>query len=190
MIHNWKVESARLRPAERKWAGPAHLESGQIISIDQMKWAQADAAESELLPILRWALTYITKTSKHNFRGLVLRLFLQLSSCVFLSLPVSHNSGGIPPPPPPPLPSTPLQQCLKAAFVLPKLMKKWLNEECFSALAAAGRRLRPCGRCCWTPLSVCASEHISESPAVAISRWSQSCYIWYHIQHVCIPSLL
>lgn len=51
---------------------------------------------------LRWALTYITKTSKHNFRGLILRFFLQLSSYVFLSLPVSHSSGGIPPLPPPP----------------------------------------------------------------------------------------
>lgn len=52
------------------------------------------------LQILRWALTYITKTSKHNFRGLVLHLFLQLSSCVFLSLPVSHSNGGHPYSPP------------------------------------------------------------------------------------------
>lgn len=49
------------------------------------------------LRILRWALTYITETSKHNFRGLVLRLFLQLSSCVFLSLPAPHSIGGYPP---------------------------------------------------------------------------------------------
>lgn len=37
--------------AARKWAGPTHLESGQMIHrIDQIKCSQPDAAQSELLP--------------------------------------------------------------------------------------------------------------------------------------------
>lgn len=135
-IHNWKVESTRLMPAahglaEWNWAGPAHLESGQIVSIDLIKWAQAEGLSQNScdLRILRWALTYITKTSKHNFRG----LFLQLSSCVFLSFPVSHSSGGIPQPP-----LLPPKQYLKAAFGLPKLMKKWLNEESYLGVCSCG----------------------------------------------------
>lgn len=101
------VESARLRPAahglaEWKWAGPAPLECGQIIAIDQMKRAQADAAQPEPLPILRRALTYITETSKHNFRGLVL-----LPSAVILCFPLPPSFPQQRGHPPTPTPNSP-----------------------------------------------------------------------------------
>lgn len=51
--------------------------------------------------ILRWALTYITMTSKHNFWGFVLSLFLLLSSCVFLCVPVSPAATWFSSPPTP-----------------------------------------------------------------------------------------
>lgn len=78
--------------AARNWAGLTVLKSVQrqflLIWLNQRRQMQPIHNSCNLW-ILRWALTYITMTSKHNFWGFVFSLFLLLSSCVFLCVPVS-----------------------------------------------------------------------------------------------------
>lgn len=89
-----------------------------LIWLNQRRPMQA-IHHSGNLWILRWALTYITMTSKHNFRGHIFSLVLL--PAVFLSLlpvPVSPTAAWVPPTPP--------LRCGKATFVLTRLIKKWL----------------------------------------------------------------
>lgn len=71
----------------RAWAGRTDLKSVErpFLLIRLNHWRQMQPIQnSGNLWILRWALTYITMTSKHNFRGHIFRLFLL--PLLFLSL--------------------------------------------------------------------------------------------------------
>lgn len=116
--------------AGRGGAGLADLKSVErqflLIWLNQCRQMQT-IHNSGSVWILHWALTYITMTSKHNFRGHVFSLFLLpavfLCSTLCPSL-TRRCMGFILSPLSPPLPPPPW--CGKATFVLTRLIKTWL----------------------------------------------------------------
>lgn len=92
----------------------------QFLLIWLNQWRQMQPIHnSGNLWILHWALTYITMTSKHDFRGHVFSLFpLPALFLSFLCPSLNNHCMCF-------IPST-HPRCGKATFVLTRLIKKWL----------------------------------------------------------------